>query len=61
MIDNPLSAERIARDGPRWADKTIAQGAWEKAATQPDDVAIYMEGAPALTYGAASQMLAALG
>jgi acyl-CoA synthetase (AMP-forming)/AMP-acid ligase II len=52
LIDNPLSAERIARDGPRWADKTIAQGAWEKAATQPDDVAIYMEGAPALTYGA---------
>jgi acyl-CoA synthetase (AMP-forming)/AMP-acid ligase II len=52
LIDNPLSAKRIARDGPRWANKTIAQGAWEKAATQPDEVAIYMEGAPALTYGA---------
>lgn len=52
MIDNPLSAERIARDGRHWADKTIAQGAWEKAATQPDEVAIYMEGAPALTFGA---------
>jgi acyl-CoA synthetase (AMP-forming)/AMP-acid ligase II len=52
LIDNPLSAERIARDGHRWANKTIAQGAWEKAATQPDEVAIYMEGAPALTYGA---------
>lgn len=52
MIDSPLSAERIARDGASWACKTISSGAWEKAAAQPDEIAIYLEGEPAITYGA---------
>jgi acyl-CoA synthetase len=51
-MHNPLTAERIARDSAAWANKTIAQGAWEKARTQPDEVAIYLEGEPAITFGA---------
>jgi acyl-CoA synthetase (AMP-forming)/AMP-acid ligase II len=51
-MHNPLTAERIARDGHAWADQTISGAAWEKARTQPDVVAIYLEGEPAITYGA---------
>ena len=51
-MHNPLTAERIALDGPSWANTTIARAAWEKARTQPKDVAIYLEGEPAITYGA---------
>ncbi|MEZ5503696.1 MAG: AMP-binding protein [Halioglobus sp.] len=45
-----MSAERIARDSALWANRTIAQGAWQKAQERPDEVAIYLEGAPAITY-----------
>lgn len=51
MIKNPLSPERIERDGALWCNTTIAQGAWEKAQERPDEVAIYLEGEPAITYG----------
>jgi acyl-CoA synthetase (AMP-forming)/AMP-acid ligase II len=51
VIKNPLSAERIARDGPLWCNMTIAEGAWQKARERPDEVAIYLEGEPAITYG----------
>lgn len=54
-MQNPLTAERIARDGALWSNKTISQGAWEKAAQQPDDVAIYLEGEPSITYGSIAQ------
>ena len=51
MIKNPLSAARIKRDGALWCNQTIAQGAWQKAWEQPDEVAIYLEGELAITYG----------
>ena len=51
MIKNPLSAERIQRDGALWCNQTIAQGAWTKAQERPDEVAIYLEGEPSITYG----------
>ncbi|MDG2412423.1 MAG: AMP-binding protein [Halioglobus sp.] len=51
MINNPLTEARIARDGPQWANRTIASGAWQKAAETPEDVAIYLEGEAAITYG----------
>jgi acyl-CoA synthetase len=51
LINNPLTTERIKRDGPLWCNKTIAQGAWEKAAERPDEVAIYLEGESSITYG----------
>ncbi|MEZ5571538.1 MAG: AMP-binding protein [Halioglobus sp.] len=50
MINNPLSAQRIQRDGALWCNMTIAQGAWRKAQEQPDEVAIYLEGESAITY-----------
>ena len=37
-MHNPLTAERIARDAPHWANKTIAQCAWEKARARPDEI-----------------------
>ena len=55
MIKNPLSAERIARDGKVWGDRTIAQGAWEKAAATPGEVAIYLEGEASITYGSIAE------
>jgi len=51
LIANPLTAARIERDGKHWAGRTIASGAWQKAADTPDEVAIYLEDAPAITYG----------
>ncbi|MEM9255028.1 MAG: AMP-binding protein [Pseudomonadota bacterium] len=51
MIENPLTDARIARDGHAWTNKTIAQGAWEKAVATPDEIAIYLEGEAAITYG----------
>lgn len=50
MIKNPLTAERIERDGALWGNTTIAQGAWLKAHEQPNGVAIYLEGEPSITY-----------
>jgi acyl-CoA synthetase len=49
-MKNPLDAERIKRDGPLWGNMTIAQGAWQKAQERPDEVAIYLEGEPSITY-----------
>lgn len=55
MIKNPLSAERIKRDGALWGNRTIAQGAWQKASEQADEVAIYLEGEPAITYASIAE------
>ncbi|MCB1702407.1 MAG: AMP-binding protein [Halioglobus sp.] len=52
---NPLTAERIARDGQLWKNITIAAGAWRKAAASPDQVAIYLEDEPHITYGAIAE------
>lgn len=54
-MKNPITEQRIERDGHLWANLTIAQGAWEKAAATPDEVAIYLEDEPAITYGAIAQ------
>lgn len=51
-MKNPLTQARIARDGALWGNLTIAQGAWARAAEQPDDIAIYLEGEAPITYGA---------
>ncbi|MDG2047584.1 MAG: AMP-binding protein [Halioglobus sp.] len=50
-MKNPLTAERIQRDGALWGNVTIAQAAWRKAKEQPDEVAIYLEGEASITYG----------
>ena len=50
-MKNPLTAQRIERDGALWGNMTIAQGAWQKAQQTPDEVAIYLEGESAITYG----------
>jgi len=50
-----LSAERIKRDGALWGNRTIAQGAWQKASEQADEVAIYLEGEPAITYASIAE------
>lgn len=55
MIRNPLSAERIQRDGALWCNQTIAQGAWNKAQERPDEVAIYLEDAAPITYGSIAE------
>ena len=47
----PLSAERLARDGGLWKNTTVALEAWKKAASKPDEVAIYLEHGPDATYG----------
>lgn len=47
-----LTEQRLARDAGKWSNKTIAHCAWEKAANKPDDVAIYLETEPDITYGA---------
>ncbi len=39
------------RDGSLWANRTIASGAWQKAKDTPEEVAIYLEDEPAITYG----------
>ena len=44
-------AARIARDGDKWANTTIALEAWKKARDCPDRVAIFLEDAPDATYG----------
>ena len=57
-------AARIERDGPHWADTTIAREAWRKAREQGDRVAIFLEDEPDATYGAlaleARRLIAAL-
>ena len=50
-MKNPLTAERIKRDGALWGNTTIAQAAWRKAHERPDEVAIYLEGEASITYG----------
>ena len=47
-----LTEQRLARDAGKWSNKTIAHCAWEKAANKPDEVAIYLETEPDITYGA---------
>ncbi len=42
---------RIARDGDKWANTTIAREAWRKADAHPDRVAIFLEDEPDATYG----------
>lgn len=54
-MNNPLTPERRQRDGECWANKTIAQGAWVKARENPDEVAIYLENEPPITYAAVAQ------
>ena len=54
-MKNPLTPERIARDAHEWANKTIATAAWQKAAKTPDEVAIYLEEGPHITYGAIAE------
>ena len=49
-MKNPLTAERIKRDGALWGNTTIAQAAWRKAQDRPDEVAIYLEGEASITY-----------
>ncbi len=51
-MKNPLSQARIERDQHLWFNKTIATAAWEKAEKMPDEVAIYLEDEPPITYGA---------
>ncbi|AQQ68138.1 hypothetical protein Mag101_11205 [Microbulbifer agarilyticus] len=48
---NPLTKARIQRDEQYWSNTTISDGAWEKAASTPDDVAIYLENEAPITYG----------
>jgi len=55
LIKNPLSAERIKRDGALWANRTIAQGAWQKSQERPDEVAIYLEGEAPITYASIAE------
>ena len=50
-MQNPLNEERIARDGAFWLNQTIATCAWRKASSTPNEVAIYLEDQPAITFG----------
>jgi len=42
---------RIARDGDKWRNTTIAREAWKKAELHPDRIAIFLEDAPDVSYG----------
>ena len=46
---------RIARDGDKWANTTIAREAWKKAQRHPERVAIFLEHEPDATYGELAQ------
>lgn len=50
-MHNPLTQERIDRDGSMWANLTISEGAWKKAEQTPDEIAIYHEIEDDITYG----------
>ncbi|CAH0993078.1 Medium-chain fatty-acid--CoA ligase [Sinobacterium norvegicum] len=50
-MKSPLSQTRIDRDSQSWLNMTIAEGAWQKAEQTPDDVAIFLEHDPSITYG----------
>jgi len=52
---NPLSEERSQRDQQHWLNMTIADGAWKKAEATPDEVAIYLEDEPHITYGSVAE------
>ncbi|GMG88386.1 AMP-binding protein [Biformimicrobium ophioploci] len=52
---NPITEQRIQRDSGLWANMTIADGAWKKAESRPDEVAIYLETEPAITYGSIAE------
>ncbi|ARN75648.1 AMP-binding protein [Oceanicoccus sagamiensis] len=54
-MQNPLTQERIDRDGHLWSNLTISEAAWQKAEASPDDVAIYLEDEPAITYGSVAE------
>ena len=54
-MKNPLTPERIARDSHEWTNQTIASAAWQRAAQSPDEVAIYLEHDPHITYGAIAE------
>jgi acyl-CoA synthetase len=51
-MKNPLSQDRIERDGKFWSGLTISDCAWEKAQATPDEIAIYLEGEPAMSFAA---------
>jgi acyl-CoA synthetase len=42
---------RVARDGDKWRNTTIAREAWKKAEQYPDRIAIFLEDAPDVSYG----------
>jgi acyl-CoA synthetase len=44
-------ARRIARDGHKWRNTSIAREAWKKAEACPDRIAIFLEDAPDVSYG----------
>ncbi|WP_101757955.1 AMP-binding protein [Oceanicoccus sp. KOV_DT_Chl] len=52
---NPLTQARIERDGALWSNLTIADCAWRKAEAIPDDVAIFLEDEPAITFGSIAE------
>lgn len=51
-MKNPLNQRRIERDSAQWANLTISDCAWKKAEDTPDEVAIYLETEPAITFSA---------
>lgn len=51
-MKSPLTQARIDRDAHLWSNETIATCAWRKAQETPEEVAIYLEDAPPITYGA---------
>ena len=50
-MKSPLTQQRIDRDGDLWLNLTISDAAWQKAEAIPEEVAIYLETEPAITYG----------
>ncbi|MGK0499358.1 MAG: acyl-CoA synthetase (AMP-forming)/AMP-acid ligase II [Oceanicoccus sp.] len=55
FIHNPLKQQRIDRDEHLWSNLTVSDGAWRKAEAIPDDVAIYLEDEPSITYGSVAE------
>ncbi|MFV8783134.1 AMP-binding protein [Microbulbifer sp. SA54] len=54
-MHNPLTQERIRRDGYLWSNQTVSDCAWRKAKQTPDEVAIYLEDEPAITFASIAE------
>ena len=50
-----MDQNRLHRDAALWTNLTVADAAWKKAKECPDEIAIFLENEPAITFGSIAE------